>query len=44
MTKIQNLTGHYTITGLEKVRTLVAELEQALNEIKVNVVWSDTGE
>lgn len=41
MAKIQNLTGYYTLTGLEKVRTLIGELEQALNEIQVNVYWSD---
>lgn len=41
MAEIQNLTGHYTLTGLEKVRVLIGELEQALNEIQVNVYWSD---
>lgn len=41
MAEIQNLSGTYTVRGLDKVKTLLSELDSALSEITVDVVWSD---
>ncbi len=39
MTKIENLVGRYTLHGVEKVKALVSELEDAIRDITVSVVW-----
>lgn len=44
MARIENLTGHYTLHGIDRVRSLVNDLEEALNEITVTVVWRDGDE